>query len=123
MKKVKKCKVIKESDPTSFEKQYTTKVEKIKGYDANIQYSDGYFIAVITWEETVIEEEETVAEEFHREGIRYVCEQCPYLEMDGDKRKKRFPCKYAEFGGSRVDSECCEMFYKLLKQGQIVPRM
>lgn len=122
--KRKQCRVIREKDTKSFEEQYTTVLNSLQGnVDVKVQYSDGEFVAIFMYEQTYLPEERTIADEFHDEGIRYVCSQCPHLEIDGDKRKKRHPCKYAEYGSSRIDSECCEMFYKLLKQGRIVPKI
>lgn len=117
------CKVIKESDADVFQDKYTALINSVHGsVDANVQYSDGYFVAVITYETVVWpDDERTVADEFHDEGLRYVCSQCPYLEVSGDRRRKRFPCKYSEYGTARIDSECCEMFYKKVKQGTIEP--
>lgn len=65
--------------------------------------------------------ETPVTDEFAKEGIRYLCKECPYLEVGQDKRRKVWPCKYATYGMSRTESNCCEMFYKKLKQGEITP--
>jgi hypothetical protein len=120
-KKRKCCKVLKESDPEIFEHKYAEYADKAQ--DPIITFSDGYFIAVITWEEILIEDEpRTIRDEYHEQGIRYVCSQCPYLEMDGDKRRKYHPCKHHELGTAHEDHEACEYFYKLLQQGKIVPR-
>lgn len=116
------CKVLKESEPDVFEQKLAELLSKKQKNEPIIKYDNGYFIAVVTYEEIIIPEEDTVAEEFHQQGIRYVCSQCPHLQMDGDKRRKYHPCKYAEYGTAREDQECCEYFYKLLKQGNIVPR-
>ena len=62
-----------------------------------------------------------VADEFEAEGIRYLCKNCPHLEIGEDKRRKMWPCKYAEYGMSRKDCGCCEFFYKQLKQGKVHP--
>lgn len=116
-----KCKAIKEADPRAFEAEFIDALRGIRNPDIMKDYRDGHFIAIITWEE---EEKiiETVADEFHLEGLRYVCGQCPHCEKDGDGRKKRFPCKYSEYSSVDIRQECCEMFYKKLKQGLIEPR-
>ena len=117
------CKVLKEQDPEQFETKLADLMAKrVKG-EPVLKYEDGYFIAIVTYEEIEIPDDtEPVTEEFHELGIRYVCNQCPYLEKDGDKRRKYHKCKYAEYGMAREDQECCEYFYKLLKQGKIVTR-
>ena len=63
-----------------------------------------------------------VRDEYEAEGIRYLCKECPYLEIGKDKRRKWWPCKYATYGRAYVDSQACESFYKELKQGKIKPR-
>lgn len=123
--KQKTVKVVKESDALAFEEHCTT---ILKEHQATPEMAvnctpEGEFMAVFVYEETVFpEDERTIVDDFHDQGIRYVCEQCPHLQMDGDKRKKWFPCKFAEYGTSSVDREACEYFYKMLQQGKIVPR-
>lgn len=60
---------------------------------------------------------ETKLEELEVEMGKHSCYQCPCLCVDEDKRRKSYPC--AMGGVSRVDSPCCEWFYKALKAGQI----
>ena len=120
-KKRRLCKVIKETEPDEFERKYAEYSDKAT--EPIITFSDGYFIAVITWDDVIIEDEpRTVKDEFNDAGIRYVCGQCPYLEVSGDKRRKYHPCKYHELGTANAEHEACEYFYKLLKQGKVVPR-
>lgn len=116
--KTHKCIAIRESDADTFAKKFDEALQGVRKPDIFKDYADSSFIAIVTWEE---EEEviETVRDEFHREGIRYVCGQCPYLEQDDDRRRKVYPCRYSEYGQSRIDSECCEMFYRLVKQGRV----
>lgn len=119
------CKVLKEEDPKVFEEKIADLLRKTQRTEPIVKYDNGYFIAVLTYEEFDFpdDEKETVADEFHRQGIRYVCAQCPHLEQDGDKRRKYHTCKYAELGTAREDQECCELFYKQLKQGNVIPRL
>lgn len=123
MKKIteNKCIAIKETEPDAFAKKYQEALSGVDNPEVQTQYSDGFFVAIITWQEAR-HEVDTVADEFHMEGIRYICDQCPYLEHDGDGRKHRFPCKYSETGTAHVKHECCEVFYRQLKQGMITPR-
>lgn len=111
-----RCIAIRESDPEDFEMRYVKALDGVRNPDIFKDYRDGYFIAIATWKEEV-EEVETVRDEFNLEGIRYLCGDCPYLERDDDRRRKRYPCKYAEYGTARIDSEACELFYKRVKQG------
>lgn len=114
------CIAIKESDPLVFAEKYKDALKEASSPQIMTQFSDGHFVAIITWhsEEKQVE---TIKDEFHLEGLRYVCGQCPHLEQDYDGRKKRFPCKYSEFSSVDIRQECCELFYKQLKQGLIEP--
>lgn len=114
------CKAIRETDPRGFEAEYIKALEGVKNPDIYKDYKDGAFIAIITWEETR-EQVESVKDEYHLEGLRFVCGQCPYIEI-GDRRKKRHPCKYSIYSSVDKRQEACELFYKELKQGLIEPR-
>ena len=122
MKTIKRheCVAIKETDPDVFSAKYMQALDGIGSPEVIKQFSDGYFIAIITWH-SVEEQAETVKDEVHLEGLRYVCGQCPHLDQDYDGRKKRFPCKYSVYSSVDVRQECCELFYKQLKQGLIEP--
>ena len=78
------------------------------------------FCAIISYKET-IEIMDKVADEYHAEGIYYLCKHCPYLDDPHDKRVKRCACKYSSSGVAYKDSEACEIFYKALKRGDITP--
>ena len=85
-----------------------------------IKMLDGSFKAIITYtmkEYTM----DCVADEFHAEGIRYLCKNCPHLEDPHDKRVMRCGCRYAELGTTHKLHEACEVFYKALKNGTITP--
>lgn len=60
-------------------------------------------------------------DEYHLEGRRYVCEQCPLHAKVTDRRRKTVPCRHHEYGEANLRHECCEYFYTMLKQGKIKP--
>lgn len=74
----------------------------------------------ITWHEQV-QEIEGVADEFHLEGLRFLCGNCPLHEPVTDGRRKTTGCRYAELGVVHLEHEACELFYKMLKQGTLTP--
>ena len=78
------------------------------------------FRAVIQYE---VEESrvETVMDEFHLEGIRHICRECPSHDIETDSRRKWVTCRYSENGETHLDHECCNYFYKQLKLGQVRP--
>lgn len=120
------------------EMDFVTKVNKaIADYEGDYDVAVSYpaeKVAYITLSETEVskrlaeaekrwervdKENDPVTKEFHDQGIRHTCGQCPYLEVGNDKRRKWWPCKYSEYGTSTCNTECCEYFYKMLKQGEV----
>lgn len=116
-------KIIHEHSAQSFENEINKWMQELSEQEPQITFSENSahsFLARIEYkitERTI----ETVADEFHAEGLRYLCVHCPHLERDGDKRKKWQPCRYAEYGATRIDCEACELFYRQVKTGAIRP--
>lgn len=113
--------VIASDDPITFEEQVNEKMALLSNDEPSlsIDISNG-FRAVIryTVTETAVE---SIADEFHLEGIRHICRECPLHHMEKDKRIKYVTCDYADLGQTHLDHECCEYFYKQLKLGRVVP--
>lgn len=118
----KRIKMICEKDPVFFEQSYNEAFEKLKDFEpesGEISFSEanGWWTYIkYTRKEKVIER---VADEFHLQGIRYLCKNCPLHEVETDGRIKRVPCKYSEMGYCHLEHEACEYFYKLLKQNGV----
>ena len=55
---------------------------------------------------------EDLADDFdlHHESPK--CADCPFLEIGEDRRRKWFPCPYANYGQAYIDGPACEVFYK-----------
>ena len=55
---------------------------------------------------------EDLADDFdlHHESPK--CADCPFLEIGDDRRRKWFPCPYANYGQAYIDSPACEVFYR-----------
>lgn len=121
--KVKRIAVVESADPELFEQRFNSKLDELsfhEGLDYQI-YCDSKYKAIISYCETV-REIDSVMDEFHAEGIRYVCENCPDLENPLDARVKWCRCKYAELGSTHKNYEACEYFYRRLKAGTIQPK-
>ena len=119
IKKV-KMRVVASSDPVEFQNDFNKAMEELAEYDPECELKEvgGGMWAIITW--TVREDVfDSVKDEFHAEGIRYICDQCPYHDEVTDRRVKRIGCRYSEFGETHREHECCEYFYKMLKQGEV----
>ena len=115
--------VISAVTPEGFEKKFNERMRELKGkkiIDTTVCADS--LLAIVIYEENVEEEPKTVRDEYHDAGMVFLCRQCPHIELPSDKRIKYIDCKYDEYGSTRLDCECCEMFYKELKQGSITPR-
>ena len=117
-----KVAVIRSSNTKEFEVLFNSKMEELalNKPDPKIVDTGTIISAIITYEEThhIVD---SVADEFHFEGIRYLCKHCPYLDDPHDRRIKYCTCKYAELGMTHKDHEACEYFYRQLKAGNVTP--
>ena len=108
-------------DPKEFQEQFNEQMTLLSDNNPQVtlDISNG-FRAVIQYE---VEEQavETVKDEFHLEGIRHICRECPFHDIETDSRRKWVTCRYSESGETHLDHECCNYFYKQLKLGQVRP--
>lgn len=123
-KTLKKIKVIQTDDRQAFETLFNRATEELseKGieFETDIQPFTGTHCAYILYTE-IKREFNLVSDEFHEQGIHYLCGQCSLHDPQEDGRQKRVYCKYADCGMTDVRHEVCEMFYKKVKQGEIKP--
>lgn len=123
-KQVKKIKVIQTDDRREFETLFNRATEELseKGteFETDIQQFTGTHCAYILYTE-IKHEFNLVSDEFHAQGIHYLCGQCPLHDPQEDGRQKKVYCKYADCGMTDVRHEVCELFYKKVKQGEIKP--
>ena len=104
-----------------FQKEFNSTIaalaEKNPKYEFNHQKG---FCAYITYTETTCVHT-SAADEFHAEGISYKCKNCPLHEIETDGRKKSVACKFDEMGRTHLNREACEVFWRRLKMGELVP--
>lgn len=74
-------------------------------YDERLSFTA---YVVYTYEANVAE---TLADEYELAGKGRTCGECPYLERDGHKSKKIFPCRYATYGRTMIDTKACDRYY------------
>ena len=106
-----------------FQEEFNSSIRALsdkKITDKKIEISGDVFSAVIIYEE-VEHISDSVADEFHAEGIYYLCKHCPYMDDPADKRIKYCTCKYSDTGRTHKQHEACELFYRHVKLGKIVP--
>ena len=120
--KVTKVAIVRSSDPREFEAMFNARIDALADFNPTPKITDtGDIIsAVITYQEThhIVD---SIADEFHFEGIRYLCRNCPYLDDPHDRRIKHCKCVYSEYGMTHKDHEACEYFYRQLKAGKVTP--
>lgn len=123
--KIPKIKIIQSKSGKVFEDSFNQSMVELfeQGHedpDYRIDHGSGEFTAIVIYQETK-ELIDTVADEFHAEGIYYKCNDCPYMEDPQDKRIKWCNCKMASLGRTHRTNEACEFFYRQLKAGRIEP--
>jgi len=101
---------------------FNSKIDELATFNPTHQITDNGEVisAIITYQEKhhIVD---SVADEFHFEGIRYLCKHCPYLDDPHDRRVKYCTCKYAELGMTHKNHEACEIFYRQVKAGTVTP--
>ena len=85
---------------------------------SDIRKDDGKYWATITYEDT-LEEWDSVADEFHADGIVFLCRNCPLHDDVKDRRVRHAGCKHSPTGRCHLDKEACEYFYKLVRQNEV----
>lgn len=116
-----RIKVVASTDPRKFEREYNAVADEVDEYgpDITVKIEGGNFYACFTYEVTK-QIPETIADEFEAAGVHHTCGECPYLEKGDDKRRKVWPCRYAEYGVVSQDEPACEVMLKKLMQGKIL---
>lgn len=120
VKRLRQYKIVQEETAEAFEKKMNALAEELpEDHEVKWMPTLGH-CAYITYE---VRQEtwDRISDEFHAEGIHYLCRNCPHHEQVEDNRKKHVWCKYADYGHTHLDHEACEMFYKQVKQGEIIP--
>lgn len=120
-KEVMQISVVESEDAKTFQKEFNTEMASLSGSDPEVEFiCERKFCAIIKYKQ-ITKEIETVADEFHAEGIRFICKQCPLHELVTDGRLKWIKCKYADFGRTHLQHEACELFYRKVRQGEVEP--
>lgn len=121
--RLKKIEVIQTENPDTFQDRFNEAMEKLAEFEPVIEFqhfNGREHCVYITYEE-IKREFDRVSDEFHAEGIHYLCDQCPLHDPAEDGRQKYVYCKYADCGMTNLKREACEVFYKMIKQNEITP--
>ena len=118
---IKQIAVIYSDDPADFQKKFNLQMAALADKKPTIEFNHSQgFCAYITYDEAT-HQVTSIADEFHADGIKFECRNCPLHEIETDGRKKRVPCKYADTAFTKLDDEACEIFYRRLMQREIEP--
>lgn len=113
--------VVHEQTAEEFQRKFNSTMAALAGNNPKHQFRPEMgFCAYITYEDVECIAE-TVSDEYHAEGIRFDCKNCPLHEEVTDKRVKRVKCKYADLGFTHLDHEACEVFYRRLNLAELKP--
>jgi len=113
--------VVHGEDPKDFQEQFNEKMKELAEFKPTFEFMSKHELTAIIsyiYKERVMD---CVADEFHAEGIHYLCKNCPYMDDPKDKRVMRCGCKYSDLGMTHKMHEACEIFYRDLKAGKIEP--
>lgn len=109
--------VITETDPTTFQLKVNKAMQEHAEIN-NIEYKDnipGVYCAIVTYTE-YRQEPENAADEYQLAGKRYMCNDCPHLELDPDRRSYTHYCNIHR-DRVALKQPACEDFLKALKAG------
>lgn len=119
--RVQQIAVICSDNALDFQNKFNTQMVALADKNPKVEFNHAQgFCAYITYEETTYKVD-SIADEFHADGLKFTCRNCPLHEVETDGRKKRVKCKYADTGYCRLDSEACEVFYRRLMLREIEP--
>lgn len=112
---------IRADDPKDFERQFNEAIESIEDPNPVItqNLSNGFSATILYTDRREVFE--SIGDEFRAAGIRHICQECPYHDLETRGNVKWVTCDYAELGETNLNHECCDFFYKMLKIGECRP--
>lgn len=119
--RVQQIAVIHSDNANEFQKQFNAQMIALADKSPEVEFNHAQgFCAYITYTETTYTVD-SIADEFHADGLKFTCRNCPLHEVETDGRKKRVKCKYADVGFCHLDHEACEVFYRRLMLREVEP--
>lgn len=113
----KQTKIIAAKSPAEFEKLYNSMADELAEFEPEVEeymWGDKRCAEFKYTETKKIRED--LADDFMQHDVECKCKDCPFLEIGTDARRRWFPCQYATYGETRMDSPACDMFYKEAKK-------
>ena len=111
-KTVQQIKVVSATNGADFERKFNAAAEDLAKYEPEVQLKSGDGFCAYFMYNMNICQPETLEDNFSMHVNVCHCSDCKFLEIGTDARRKTFPCPYAEYGETRIDSPACERFYE-----------
>ena len=114
----KKYKIIYDKSASGFEKKLNDAIEQLNDHALEVNITEQHQNGVLAYIKysNDVKIPESIADELELRGLQIKCADCPYIQKTDDQRKKKFPCKYASYGSTFLDSPACNRFYEELIQ-------
>lgn len=109
--------VITDADPDSFQQKVNAALQEHPEIN-KIDYTGstpGRYSVIITYTERS-EQAETIEDIYQQEGKRYICGDCPHLEIDPDRRSRTHYCNL-HHDRAGMDQKACLEFLEALRKG------
>lgn len=120
-----KRKIVFATSPDEYEKAFEEAMNEIGAVETSVidcGMKDGHYLSIIEYNVTMPGRAEmTIKDEFHLNGIRYTCSNCPHMAKPKDGRYKTAACPFSKYGVVRIDEEACDLFYTKLANHEIEP--
>lgn len=123
--KKRKRKIVEAETPKGYEEAFEEAINGLGDIETSVidvEMVKGHYVSIIEYYvEVPGKDDMTIKDEFHINGIRYNCENCPHMKKPKDRRYKTTSCPFAKYGVVRIDQEACDRFYTLLANHEIEP--
>ena len=101
---------ISDDDYERFDKKYNQICDNLAKYEHTVKDLDPHTVRF--YYKVPKQIPESLEDDFNQHHESPKCADCPFLEISDDRRRKWFPCPYANYGQACIDSPACEVFYK-----------
>lgn len=105
-----RVKTITAANNEEYDKLFNETADKLAGQRYEVKDFDQFTSRFYYSEDDEVSE--SLEDDFSLNGERCTCNDCPFLQMEDDARRKWFKCEYATYGETSRDSRACSVFYR-----------
>ena len=116
---------VRETIGTLFDAKLNETIRELRDKNPVVTFSDADPLCAYVAYTITEDRPETIEEASAIEGVRFVCEQCPYFKPiekedgDPDRRHKWGNCPYTDSGRAKKTAPACDRLYDLVKGGGV----